>query len=648
MKTIKQKVWVGSAAVSLMILICASAGIWSINAIIDAKHLVDRAAKMSKIHMQADMMHDAIRGDVLNAMLSADPSYGIDPKAAGEDLIEHTKSFSESIAETTALAPNEQLLSQVKAVEPELIKYAQLAGAIQKMAAAGQRPTNEALAAFAREFTTVEEKMEALGNSIADFGTRANSRSDSIGTISTSIMLAMLGMGLAFSFGLIWFAIKTILAPLGSLQAALSDLAKGKSNVRLTEAEREDEIGAIASSVVDLQAMLAEKAKTEAAEEAKRQQTEAEKRQREEEANYARAQEQAEIVASLGAALGKLSDGDLTTSIEEEFPQEFKQIREDFNHAVSTLQEALTFVATNASSIRTGSTEIANAADDLSKRTEQQAASLEETAAALDEVTATVNKTATGTRQASALVLATRGEAEVTGAVVNDAVAAMTAIEESAQKISQIIGVIDEIAFQTNLLALNAGVEAARAGDAGRGFAVVASEVRALAQRSADAAKEIKTLISFSSAQVVSGVNLVGKSGDSLNRIIGRVGEIDALIAEISASAQEQATALGQVNSAVNHMDQVTQQNAAMVQETTAACHSLTREGDSLELSLSSFNLGQGAKAARPQVEARRAPTPMGAPSNKRPMAALKVMGRGGAAMAKPIERAEADDWEEF
>jgi methyl-accepting chemotaxis protein len=263
-------------------------------------------------------------------------------------------------------------------------------------------------------------------------------------------------------------------------------------------------------------------------------------------------------------------------------------------------------------------------------------------------VTATVNKTATGTRQASALVLATRGEAEVTGAVVNDAVAAMTAIEESAQKISQIIGVIDEIAFQTNLLALNAGVEAARAGDAGRGFAVVASEVRALAQRSADAAKEIKTLISFSSAQVVSGVNLVGKSGDSLNRIIGRVGEIDALIAEISASAQEQATALGQVNSAVNHMDQVTQQNAAMVQETTAACHSLTREGDSLELSLASFNLGQGVKPSRPQVEARRTPTPLGSPNSKRPMAALKVMGRGGAAMAKPIERAEADNWEEF
>jgi methyl-accepting chemotaxis protein len=355
MKTIKQKVWVGSAAVSLMILVCACAGIWSINAIIDAKHLVDRAAKMSKIHMQADMMHDAIRGDVLNAMLSADPTYGIDPKAAGEDLIAHTKSFSDSIEQTIALAPDEKLLGDVKAIEPELVKYAQLAGSIQNMAAAGQKPTPASLAAFAQEFTVVEGKMEELGNSIAEFGTLANNKSDSIGTISISIMLAMLGLGIAFSFGLIWFAIKEILSPLGSLQSALSDLAKGKANVRLAEAEREDEIGAIASSVVDLQAMLAEKAKAEAAEEAQRQQTETEKRQREEEANYARAQEQAEIVAALGAALGKLSDGDLTTSIEEEFPQEFKQIREDFNHAVSTLQEALTFVATNASTIRTTS-----------------------------------------------------------------------------------------------------------------------------------------------------------------------------------------------------------------------------------------------------------------------------------------------------
>ena len=647
MKTIKQKVWAGGAAVSLMIVVCAGAGIWSANALIESKKSVDQASKMSKMHMQADMMHDAIRGDVLNSMLAVDPTYGIDPKVAEADLAEHAKSFSESIEQSKALSPDPKLVGLVTVLEPELVTYAERAQAIQQIAATGERPSAEALKQFADQFTVVEAKMESLGDEIAAFGTSAVQKSELTGNIAITIMLAILALGLVFSAGLIWFAIKGIISPLASLQGALSELAKGKSNVELAEVDRADEIGAIAGSVVELQDMLAQKAKFEAEEEANRQQSAAQLRQREESINRARAQEQADVVAALGAALGRLSDGDLTSTITEEFPEEFKQIRNDYNQAVSTLQEALTFVAANATSIRGGATEIANAADDLSRRTEQQAASLEETAAALDEVTATVNKTATGARQASTVVRDTRGEAEVTGAVVSDAVAAMTAIEDSAQKISQIIGVIDEIAFQTNLLALNAGVEAARAGDAGRGFAVVASEVRALAQRSADAAKEIKTLISYSSAQVSSGVTLVGRSGESLTRIVARVGEIDALITEIAASAQEQATALGQVNSAVNHMDQVTQQNAAMVEETTAACHALNREGDSLEASLSSFNLGTPARTARAAQASRPQVSTSVSPSIRKTIAAIKPVGRGGAAF-KPAPQAEAEDWEEF
>lgn len=647
MKTIKQKVWAGGAAVSLMIVACAGAGIWSANALINSKKTVDQASKMSKMHMQADMMHDAIRGDVLNSMLAADPSYGIDPKVAEADLAEHTKSFSESIEQSKALSPDAKLIELVTVLEPELVTYAERAQAIQKITATGERPSAELLKQFSDQFSVVETKMEGLGDEIAAFGTSAVEKSNLTGTIAISIMLAVLALGLMFSAGLIWFAIKGIITPMASLQSALSELAKGKSNVELTEVDRADEIGAIAGSVVELQDMLAHKAKAEAEEEANRQQAAAQLRQRDENINRARAQQQAEVVAALGSALGRLSDGDLTSTISEEFPEEFKQIRDDYNQAVSTLQEALTFVAANATSIRGGATEIANAADDLSRRTEQQAASLEETAAALDEVTATVNKTATGARQASTVVRDTRGEAEVTGAVVSDAVAAMTAIEDSAQKISQIIGVIDEIAFQTNLLALNAGVEAARAGDAGRGFAVVASEVRALAQRSADAAKEIKTLISYSSAQVSSGVTLVGRSGESLTRIVARVGEIDALISEIAASAQEQATALGQVNSAVNHMDQVTQQNAAMVEETTAACHALNREGDSLEASLSSFNLGAPARTARAAQTLRPQAAVTISPATRKTIAAIKPLGRGGAA-AKPAPQAEAEDWEEF
>ena len=300
---------------------------------------------------------------------------------------------------------------------------------------------------------------------------------------------------------------------------------------------------------------------------------------------------QSRVVSIVGQALTGLSQGDLSSAVEAEFPAEYRQLKDDFNAAVRHLHEAISAVSDNAGSIRSGAGEISEAADDLSRRTEHQAASLEQTAAALDQITATVNRTAKGAGQASQTVQAAKGDAEASGVIVRDAVGAMDAIERSSQEISQIIGVIDEIAFQTNLLALNAGVEAARAGDAGRGFAVVASEVRALAQRSAEAAKEIKTLISSSTSQVASGVNLVGQTGEALQRIVGRVAEIDGLVSEIAASAQEQAHALQQVNTAINQMDQVTQQNAAMVEETTAASHSLRQQAESLTGSVGRFRL---------------------------------------------------------
>ena len=216
---------------------------------------------------------------------------------------------------------------------------------------------------------------------------------------------------------------------------------------------------------------------------------------------------------------------------------------------------------------------------------------MEETAAALEEITVTVNRTAAGSRQAAEAVASAKADAQASGQVVERAIAAMGEIEKSSTEITQIIGVIDEIAFQTNLLALNAGVEAARAGDAGRGFAVVAQEVRALAQRSAEAAKEIKGLISTSSKQVSHGVSLVGETGDSLKRIVEQVGAIDGLVSEISSSAQEQASSLGQVNTAVNQMDQMVQKNAAMVEESTAAAVALKDEASELEGLVSSFKI---------------------------------------------------------
>jgi methyl-accepting chemotaxis protein len=254
----------------------------------------------------------------------------------------------------------------------------------------------------------------------------------------------------------------------------------------------------------------------------------------------------------------------------------------------------MTVIDSTAKSISAGSGEITQASDDLARRTEQQAANLEQTAAALDEITATVGKTAEGVIQARQVVSAAKSDAERSGSVVSQAITAMDRIEKSSQEIGAIIGVIDEIAFQTNLLALNAGVEAARAGDSGRGFAVVASEVRALAQRSAEAAKEIKALIASSRAHVEAGVGLVGETGQALERIATQITEISGLVLEISVSAQEQAVGLAEVNTAVNQMDQVTQQNAAMVEEATAASHSLAQEAESLSRLMNQFQVGTG------------------------------------------------------
>jgi methyl-accepting chemotaxis protein len=365
-------------------------------------------------------------------------------------------------------------------------------------------------------------------------------------------------------------------------------------------------------------------------------------RQRLEAVRIASEASQNAVVKALGEALDRLAQGDLVGRLSAEVTPEFQKLKDDFNNAVSLLEEAMGRVSEATDGIRSSADEIAGAADDMSRRTEQQAASLEETAAALDEITSTVRRSAAGAKQAQDVVAGAKAEAEKSGAVVDQAVSAMGEIETSSREIGNIIGVIDEIAFQTNLLALNAGVEAARAGDAGKGFAVVAQEVRALAQRSAEAAKEIKTLIGASTKQVEAGVGLVGQTGEALRGIVGKVAEIDALIVEIASSAQEQATGLNQVNSAVNQMDQVTQQNAAMVEQTTAATHSLKGQMQELVSQVSTFSISGGRKVV---MSAPSRPTPAQVPSIARPTSrpgASVPVARGGAAVALK------EEWEEF
>jgi methyl-accepting chemotaxis protein len=342
---------------------------------------------------------------------------------------------------------------------------------------------------------------------------------------------------------------------------------------------------------------------------------------------------QNQAMDALAAALDRLAAGDLTVSFDAPVAPEFDKLKSDFNRTVARLAEAMTGVAEAASGIQVGADEISQASDDLSHRTEHQAASLEETTAALSELTGSVKRMAGDAKQASTVATRARQDADQSHTVVGETVVAMSAIEENSKQIGSIIGVIDEIAFQTNLLALNAGVEAARAGEAGKGFAVVASEVRALAQRSADAAKDIKGLISSATTQVNTGVQLVGQTGEALQRITASVVEIDQLIADIARTASEQSGGLGEVNVAISQMDQVTQQNAAMVEEATAATHSLRAETDRLAELVASFKLA--ARAWTPPARASGA-------ARKPARAAARPQTQGALAL-KP-----ASDWQDF
>ncbi len=482
----------------------------------------------------------------------------------------------------------------------------------------------------------VEESLDSMkaANEVALDKGRA--RYDSATTALIWALLLGLGAALLISVAVGFVLTRGISGPVNVMIAHMNRLRAGDTAIE-PDARRKDEFGAMGGAVVAFRDAAIEKLRLEAEAAAQREAAEAERARNE--AEKARIAEEDRIaIEALGEGLAAMAAGNLTHRFTAEVAPKAARLKEDFNAAIVQLQEAMKVVVTNVSAIRSGAGEISQAADDLSRRTEQQAASLEETAAALDEITATVNRTASGARQASDTVQAAKGDAETSGVVVRDAVGAMGAIEKSAQEISQIIGVIDEIAFQTNLLALNAGVEAARAGDAGRGFAVVASEVRALAQRSAEAAKEIKVLISASTSQVNSGVSLVGQTGEALQRIVSRVAEIDGLVSEIAASAQEQATGLQQVNTAVNQMDQVTQQNAAMVEQSTAASHSLAQEAEALAGSVARFQIGAVTATARPVAAPR--------PAN-RTVTAMKTVGHGGA--ARKLEPAASEEgWEEF
>lgn len=380
----------------------------------------------------------------------------------------------------------------------------------------------------------------------------------------------------------IFLAGRNILSMVRNLSRTMRDLARGNLKTDIPYTDRSDEIGKMAETLIQFRDDALEKNRLEASQEAA--QAAQAKLQHEQSLQAQRlADEQNQVVTSLGSGLTKLANSDLTSTITTAFPPSYEQLRHDFNAALAQLQETLDIINQCAATVGDGAGEIMQATDNLAKRTERQAAALEQTTAALVSVTETVKETAANASEALNVVNKTHTSATQSGTIMQDTVKAMDTIQGSSLEISNIIGVIDEIAFQTNLLALNAGVEAARAGDAGRGFAVVATEVRALAQRSAEAAKEIKKLISGSGEQVKTGVRLVGEAREALSQIVDQISVLNSMIQNITHTATTQAIGLSQVNVAMTQMDQTTQQNAAMVEETTAASHTLSDEASRLE-----------------------------------------------------------------
>jgi len=446
---------------------------------------------------------------------------------------------------------------------------------------------------------TFFEKMEARTQDVID---EANGRANLCWLLIVTAMSA-----LALMFALVGYVtFRRIIGGMSRLGASMGLVADGQLDTQIDLARNNDEIGDMGKALeVFRQSAIANRRLEEEAAEG-RNRAEAERITMQERAEANAAERLRVATSGLATGLRRLASGDLAFQINETFAPDFEPLRHDFNQSVAQLSTTLSDISNAISTLDEGTREIAAGTDDLSKRTEQQAASLEETAAALDEITVNVANSNKRTEEARGVAGKANHAAAQSAQVVSHAEEAMRKIEDSAQHISNIIGVIDEIAFQTNLLALNAGVEAARAGEAGKGFAVVAQEVRELAQRSAQAAKEIKELIHNSSSQVDIGVKLVRDAGSALKTISGFIIEINTHMESIASSAKEQSVGLAEVNTAVNAMDQTTQQNAAMVEQSNAASNSLATEAVRLRDLVGQFRLASMPAAKAPSAKAAR------------------------------------------
>lgn len=557
--------------------------------------------------MQADMMHDATYGSVYRVLYAVERGDRATAEQARRELAGFRKAFEAAYADSQELDLDPEIKGDIALATGSLNSFLDQADAITAKALRDQSSAGAPMNDFNAAFSALGVSQEKIAGQIK---VRLDAGTAEVEKISSYALLALAVVTLLFCGVLVWvwrFFNTGIVRPIEGVSQILRRMAAGDYDVTINPPATEDEIAEI------LRAAQAFREAGLAARNAEK--------------------EQSKVVAAVDEGLSSLAEGDLSARIAEPFAPSYETLRATFNNTMDRLSTLMQSVTASASSVSTGAAEIRAASDDLALRNEQQAASLEETATSMNQVTGIVKDTASSAAEVQHTIASAHAEANDGGAVVKRAIAAMDAIEQSSQEITQIINVIDGIAFQTNLLALNAGVEAARAGDAGKGFAVVANEVRALAQRSADAAKDIKSLITTSSEQVASGVTLVGETGALLEKIVTRVGEVSTLVGVIARTSEEQAVNLEQVNTAVGEMDRMTQQNAAMVEQSTAAARSLAEEATEMTRLVSRFRTAAG----QPVVSAAK--------SMPRRKPAVAPMVSGNLALKQP---SDSDDWSEF